>query len=102
MCMAVSLSRPGRVSGKGPVDITGAQKAWVIEVDWLFALRCLRHRAVLTRNHTPAVTHMSGPFKGNYGNVLPGAVLIKNNLILIAASERTLLPILSSPFLLDI
>lgn len=39
---------------------------------------------------------------GNYGNVLPGAVLIKNNLVLIAVSERTLLPILSSPFLLDI
>ena len=42
------------------------------------------------------------PLMGNYGNVLPGAALIKNNLILIAASERTLLPILSSPFLLDL
>ena len=64
ICMAVSLSRPGRMSGTGPVDITGAQKAWVIEMDWLFELRYLRHRTVLIRNHTPAVTHTSGPFNG--------------------------------------
>lgn len=39
---------------------------------------------------------------GDYENVLPGAVLIKNNLFLTAASEQTLLFVLPSPFLLDI
>lgn len=38
----------------------------------------------------------------HYENVPPEAVLIKNNLVLTAASEQTLLFILPSPFLLDV
>lgn len=34
----------------------------------------------------------------DYENVLPGAVLIKNNLFLMAASEQTLLFVLLSEF----
>lgn len=62
-------------------------------MDWLFDLRSLRHRALLTRGITPpSVTCIKTSLMGNYGNVLPGAMLIKNNLILTVASEWTLLP----------